>query len=108
MPVLDALAFVTQSHPGSRAVPLLPVGAARMICLAVVGDLAPDRPDELPRFPGRRVILHFWQNEPPSTHRDVVAIGPEDSTAERWHEHRIQRVAATPKPEGAPAARVTG
>ncbi len=108
VPVLDALAFVTQSHPGTTAVPLLPAGAARMILLAVVGDLAPDRPDELPRFPGRRVILQFWQDEPPSTHRDVVAVGSEDSTAERWHEHRMQHVAAAPKPEGAAAARVTG
>ena len=108
VPVLDALAFVTQRHPGARAVPLLPVGAARMILLAVIGDLTPDRPEGLPRFPGRRVILQFWQDEPPSTHRDVVAVGPEDSTAERWNDRRMQRVAAAWKPEGAAAARVTG
>ncbi len=108
VPVLDALAFVTQSRSGGQTAPVLPVGAARMILLAVVGDMASDRPDGLPRFPGRRVILHFWQDEPPSTHRDVVAIGPEDSTAERWQEYRARRRGVAWERDTPTTARVTG
>ena len=108
VPVLDALAFVAQSHPEEPAAPSLPVGAARMIFLAVVGDMTPDRPDELPRFPGRRVILQFWHDEPPSSHRDVVAIGPEDSTAARWQEHLARRTGAAWERAALTAARVTG
>ena len=108
VPVLDALAFVGQERSAARTVPLLPVGAARMILLAVVGDLPPDRAGGLPRFPGRRAVLQFWRDEPPSTHRDVVAIGPGDSTAERWRQHLAQRPRAAWRPEGPVAAGVTG
>ena len=108
VPLLDALAFVAQSRPREQTAPLGPVGAARMILLAVVGDMPPDRPFELPRFPGRRVVLQFWQDEPPSTHHDVVAIGSEDSTAERWQEYRAQRFAAAWGQDTPTAARVTG
>ncbi len=108
VPILDALAFVAQSHPEEPATPLLPAGAARMILVAVVGDMAPDRPDGLPRFPGRRVILQFWQDEAPSSHRDVVAIGPEDSTAAQWQEHLARRPGAARERDPPTAAPVTG
>ncbi|MCY3924158.1 MAG: DUF58 domain-containing protein, partial [bacterium] len=108
VPILDALAFVAQSRPEDLAAPLLPVGAARMILLAVVGDMAPHRPDGLPRFPGRRVILQFWQNEAPSSHRDVVAVGPEDSTALRWQEHLARRSGTAREREAPTAAAAAG
>ena len=93
LPVLDALALVTRSRPGEpgrRAAPVLPAGAARMILLAVIGDTGPDRAGGPPTFPGRRVVLQFWRDEPPSTHGDVVAIGPGDSTVEQWERYRAR------------------
>jgi len=108
VPVLDALAFVSQSSSDEPAAPLLPVGAARMILLAVVGDMTPDRPDDLPRFLGRRVILQFWRDEPPSSHRDVVAIGPEEATAERWAAYLAQGPGAAWQRDASIAAQVRG
>ena len=58
-----------------------------MMLVAVVGDMTPGREPSLPRFPGRKVVLQFWGQEPPSSHPDVVAVGPEDSTSRRWQEH---------------------
>lgn len=101
VPVLDALALLGQCPTGSRPAPLLPPGAARMMFVAVVGDMAPGREPSLPRFPGRKVILQFWCQEPPSSHPDVVAVGPEDSTSHRWQEHG--RVASSRMPTGVAA-----
>lgn len=101
IPVLDTLALVDQSPAGSQPAPLLPVGAARMMLVAIVGDMTPGREPSLPRFPGRKVILQFWGQEPPSTHPDVVAVGPEESTSRRWQEHG--RVASSRMPTGVTA-----
>ena len=89
--VLDALALVKQVPAGAQPVPRLPVGAPRMILLAVVGDGFDETPLALDRFGGRRIVLRFWQDEPPEDHRDVLDIGPDHSTAERWNEFRMLR-----------------
>jgi uncharacterized protein (DUF58 family) len=91
VPILDTLALITQRPAGDSGAPRLPLGAARMTLAAVVGDMAPGRGSALPGFPGRKVILQFWHEEPPSDHPDVVAIGPEDSAAARWQEHQARR-----------------
>ncbi|MDE0654111.1 MAG: DUF58 domain-containing protein [bacterium] len=88
--VLDALALVAQA-PAGRGAARLPVGAARMILLAVVGG-GVDHPDlALDRLDGRRIILSFWQDEPPEEHRDVLAVGPHESVVERWDAFRMVR-----------------
>ena len=59
-PILDALAFVSQTGGAEQAPPLLPIGAARMILLAVVGDLTPEggrRAAQVPRPPPRPAVL---------------------------------------------------
>ncbi len=89
--VLDALALVEQIPPGSRPPAQLPVGAARMILLAVMGGAVGESPLPLDRFGGRRIILSFWQDELPDEHQDVLAIGPDESIAERWEEFRMLR-----------------
>lgn len=100
IPVLDALALIDQSPTGPQPAPLLPPGAARMMLVAVVGDMTPRREPSLPRFPGRKVILQFWDRETPSSHPDVVAVGPGDSTSRRWQEHRAGRGASSRLPTG--------
>ena len=89
--VLDALALVEQVPAGSRPAARLPVGAARMILLAVMGRAVGESPLPLDRFGTRRIILSFWQDRPPDDHRDVLAIGPDESIAERWEEFRVLR-----------------
>ena len=89
--VLDALALVEQVPAGSRPPARLPVGAARMILLAVMGRAVGESALPLDRFGPRRIILSFWQDELPDEHQDVLAIGPDESVAERWEEFRLRR-----------------
>lgn len=89
--VLDALALVEQVPAGSRPPARLPVGAARMILLAVMGRAVGESALLLDRFGPRRIILSFWQDELPDEHQDVLAIGPDESVAERWEEFRLRR-----------------
>ena len=89
--VLDALALVKQTPAGSRPAARLPVGAARMILLAVMGGAVGESSLPLDRFGPRRIICSFWQDEPPDEHRDVLAIGPGESITERWNEFRMLR-----------------
>ena len=89
--VLDALALVEQVPAGSRPPARLPAGAARMILLAVMGGAVGESPLPLDRFEGRRIILSFWRDEPPDEHRDVLAIGPDESITERWDRFRMLR-----------------
>ena len=89
--VLDALALVEQIPAGSRPAARLPVGAARMILLAVMGDAVGESSLPLDRFGPRRIICSFWQDEPPDEHRDILAIGPGESISERWKEFRMLR-----------------
>lgn len=104
VPILDALALIAQTPPGEHPAPLLPVGASRMTLAAVVGDMAPGREPSPPRFPGRKVILQFWREEQPSTHPDIVAVGPGESTSDRWQEFRSRRGAFGRVPERVTAA----
>ncbi len=103
VPVLDALAVIAQDSSGDEPTPLLPLGAARMTLVAIVGDMAPGRTPALPKFPGRKVILQFWHQEAPSSHPDVVAIGPEDSASARWQEHQARQATLGRVPSGATA-----
>ncbi len=89
--VLDALALVKQVPADGPGAARLPVGAARMILLAVMGGSVSESPLALNLFEGRRLVLSFYQDEPPEEHRDVLAIGPGESTAERWEEFRMLR-----------------
>jgi len=89
--VLDALALVEQVPADGPEAARLPVGAARMILLAVMGGSVGESPPALNLFEGRRLVLSFYQDEPPEEHRDVLAIGPGESTAERWEEFRTMR-----------------
>ena len=89
--VLDTLALVEQTPAGSRPEARLPVGAARMILLAVMGGAVGESSLPLDRFGTRRIICSFWQDEPPDEHRDVLAIGPGESITERWNEFRMLR-----------------
>ena len=89
--VLDALALVEQHPAGSRPPARLPVGAARMILLAVMGGAVGESPLPLDRFGPHRIILSFWQDEPPDEHRDVLAIGPDEPITERWDRFRMLR-----------------
>ena len=91
VPVLDALALVTQSPPAEAPVPLGPAATERATVLAVIGDVRPDRPLVLPRTSGRRIVLQFWDAGAPLRHPDVVTIGPDDSPAGQWHAHRAAR-----------------
>ena len=88
VPVLDALALVTQGPPGEMSAPPGPAATARAAVLAVIGDVRPGRPLVLPRTSGRRIVLQFWDTEAPLRHPDVVTIGPDDSLAGQWHAHR--------------------
>ena len=88
VPVLDALALVTQSPPAEAPAPLGPAATERATVLAVIGDVRPDRPLVLPRTSGRRIVLQFWDAGAPLRHPDVVTIGPDDSPAGQWHAHR--------------------
>ena len=89
--VLDALALVEQVPAGSRPPARLPAGASRMILLAVMGRAVGESSLPLDRFEDRRIILSFWQAEPPEEHRDVLAIGPGESISEHWDEFRMLR-----------------
>ena len=89
--VLDALALVEQVPADGPEDARLPVGAAQMILLAVMGNSVSESPPALNLFEGRRLVLSFYQDEPPEEHRDVLAIGPGESTAERWEEFRMMR-----------------
>lgn len=100
VPILDALAVVAQDPTGDEPTPLLPAGAGRMTLVAIVGDMAPGRIPALPKFPGRKLIVQFWHREPPSSHPDVVAIGPEESASERWQEHQARQAAFSRMPGG--------
>ena len=88
VPVLDALALVTQSPAAEAPAPLGPAATERATVLAVIGDVRPDRPLVLPRTSGRRIVLQFWDAGAPLRHPDVVTIGPDDSPAGQWHAHR--------------------
>ncbi|MYB23767.1 MAG: DUF58 domain-containing protein [Acidimicrobiia bacterium] len=92
--VLDTLALIGQIPTGTRPAPRLPVGAARMSLLAVTGDGIRDSPPALDLFQGRRIVLRFWHDEPPPEQRDVVDIGPGESTVKRWDEFRALRTGA--------------
>ena len=88
VPVLDALALVTQSPPAEAPAQLGPAATERATVLAVIGDVRPDRPLVLPRTSGRRIVLQFWDAGAPLRHPDVVTIGPDDSPAGQWRAHR--------------------
>ena len=89
--LLDALALVEQIPAERPPAARLPVGSARMTLLAVMGGTPSESSLPLKLFEGRRIVLSFWQDGPPEDHPDVLAVGPDESTVERWEELRLLR-----------------